>query len=162
MLERERTLYAFNLYVCEHMVADLREEQMRATPVPTINPPAWVLGHLCVTSDFAAQILGLGPLCPPAWHETMGMGVPPGTLPDPLPSKKALLDMLRANHERVSTAAAAADADLLNRPHGLSGLTRSPLQTLGDMLAHLMTTHEAMHIGQLSLLRRHLGYPPLV
>jgi hypothetical protein len=38
----------------------------------------------------------------------------------------------------------------------------SPVQTQGDILSHLMTTHFATHVGQLSVWRRAHGKPPLV
>jgi len=35
------------------------------------------------------------------------------------------------------------------------------LPTRGDLLAHILTTHEATHLGQLSAWRRQLGFPPV-
>jgi hypothetical protein len=48
----------------------------------------------------------------------------------------------------------------MSEPHTLElRFLKGPLPTVGDLLAHLMTTHEAAHLGQLSAWRRLLGLP---
>jgi hypothetical protein len=38
---------------------------------------------------------------------------------------------------------------------------RHVFPTAGDLLAHLLTSHEATHVGHLSACRRGRGMPPL-
>jgi uncharacterized damage-inducible protein DinB len=157
MFDRELTLYAFNLTYCKLLVADVPDEQFAEQPAEGFNHPAWVLGHLAAVSDFGLQILGRKFALPAEWHQLFD----PGTVPSPeralYPPKAELLAAYEAGHHRLAEAVAAgADPDRLARPNPVRQL-RPVLPTLGDFLAHLLTTHEATHIGQLSAWRRQLG-----
>jgi uncharacterized damage-inducible protein DinB len=47
-------------------------------------------------------------------------------------------------------------------PHEVEFLKPTPLKTNRHLLSHLMTTHESMHIGQLSTWRRQMGFEKVV
>jgi hypothetical protein len=47
------------------------------------------------------------------------------------------------------------------KPQSFPFFVNTPIKTVGDCVALLMTTHFSTHIGQLSLMRRQLGRPPL-
>ncbi len=49
----------------------------------------------------------------------------------------------------------------LRETHSVPLLAKTPLKTRGDLAAHILSTHFAFHLGQLSTLRRMLGRPPL-
>lgn len=159
MFDQEITLYRFALGYCQNLVADLTDAQLTTLPAQGGNPPAWILAHLAICTDFAAGLLGLPNVCPPGWHKQFGMGSKPAP-GDAYPSRDELLSALVVGHERVETAARAADPQKLQAPNPIARLTAA-LPTKGDLLAHLMTTHAALHLGQLSVLRRQLGRPPL-
>jgi hypothetical protein len=162
VFERELTLFKFNLKYLRMLVADLEESQMTAVAYPGANPPVWILGHLAVTMDFAARMLGLEAACPRPWHKQFAPGTKPADLEPPLPTKEELMAAIEGQHRRVSEAAPGASADVMNAPHAVEILKPTVLKTTGDVMAHLMTTHMAFHLAQLSACRRSTGKGPIV
>ena len=162
MFERELTLYKFQLNYLRLLAVDLTDADMTATPFAGANPPVWILGHLAVATDYAARMLGLETACPRAWHKLFPPGSKPADLQPPLPTKAELVAAIENGHRRVSEAAPMASADAMNKPHEVELLKPTNLKTVGDVLAHLMTTHVAFHIAQLSACRRKAGKGPVV
>jgi hypothetical protein len=161
MFAQETTLFRFMHGYLERLMADLDEGEL-ATPVAgAVNPPAYVLAHLAISNDFALQLLGQPTVCPAAWHEAFGPGKIPSATGVALPKKQELLDTIKLGHERVCEAAKSASAEAMSQPQKFSFFANTPIKTVGDCVALLMTTHFSTHIGQLSLMRRILGRPPL-
>ena len=161
MFARESRLYRFNLNMGQRLAADVRPDQLALEHASGVHSPLWVLGHLAVATDYAAQILGLERALPRRWHACFGPGSP--SLPEKAhrPEKDQLVQAFVGGHERVLAAVAVADESRLVAPHDVAFLAGTPIETLADLLAHLMTTHEAFHLGQLSSWRRTMGFPPL-
>ena len=162
MFERELTLYKFTLGHLKLVATDLDESAMGTAPFEGGNPPVWILGHLAVATDYAGRILGLEPTCPPAWHKQFGPGSKPSELKAPLPSKIELLSAIENGYRRVVEATASASSEALNKSHSIEILKQTNLKTNGDVLAHLMSTHQAFHVAQLSACRRKAGKAPIV
>ena len=152
MIQHLLFVYGMNLKRAGMLVADLTDEQMVAQPSGVINHPAWTLGHLGATSDALAGVLGLPSTFPDAWQEACRMGsIPSGNAAD-YPGKAELLEELRAQHERVSEAMAAVEAERLQQPMPPPRHERFP--TVGDFATALMTMHEGHHLGQVAAWRR--------
>lgn len=156
MFDRERTLYADMYGYARLLVADVPEEEFAEQPAPGLNHPAWTLGHLAGAADFALSCLGAQPVAPDGWAAMFS----PGTVPDPnrgaYPTKGELLNGYEAAHAALDAAAAAADPQQMAKPNP-SEMMRARLPTLGDLIACVLTTHEAGHLGQLSAWRRMMG-----
>jgi hypothetical protein len=165
MFDRELTLYKFNLKYLRSLVADLTDDDLKKEPFPGGNPPVWILGHLAVSTDYAGRMLGLKRECPREWHAMFGPTTKPADLPATLPNKEELVAAIESGHRRVAEAAAAAPPEVIEalaRPHAIEILKQSVLKTNGDVLAHLLCTHAAFHLAQLSACRRSNGKPPLI
>lgn len=162
MFERERKLSVFNLALCERLLADVSEEEFAKQPAAGMNPPRWIVGHLAVSSDGGARLLGGEKRLPDDWHLAFSAGSKPVDESGPKPAKEELLRALREAHERLLAAVDAADSALFDQPHGVKfeNVERF-FPTRGDLLAFLMSDHEAFHLGQLSAWRRASGRPPL-
>ncbi len=161
MFDRELTLFAFNLSYGKLLVADVPDEQLAEQPAEGFNHPAWVLGHLTVSTDFGLEALGQPHAAPKDWHAVFD----PGQVPSPerslYPPKAELVAGYEAGHRRLAEAVRRhADPRRLDRSNPIESL-RAAMPTLADLLAHLLTTHEATHLGQLSAWRRQLGFPPV-
>lgn len=156
MFDRERRLYADQYGYARELVADVPDEEFAEEPVPGLNHPAWILGHLTVTADFGLGLLGQKPVAPEGWGPTFA----PGSVPDPnrgnYPTKAELLNAYEAGHAALAAAAAQLDDARAATPNPIASL-KARFPTLGDLLAHLLTTHEATHLGQLSAWRRTMG-----
>jgi len=161
MFETEAKLYAFALGYARMQASDIDDAKMNHQPFPGANTPLWILGHLAVCTDYGASVFGQPFKCPNDWHKSFGMKSLPAAVAAPFPKKDELLQALATGHERLTQLAIKADPAALAAPHTVEVLKNTPIKTVGDALAHLMTTHEMMHLGQLSAWRRAMGYAPL-
>lgn len=157
MFERELRLYEFLGGYARLLTADLTDDQLTDQPSPGVNPPLWILGHLSVVADGGLKLLGASRLRPLTWHRDFGRGSVPGRHQIAVPTKGELLDAYGESHAALSRAVAAAPTEFADRPNQTGILPQ--LDTLGDLLAHILTTHEALHLGQLSAWRRQSGLP---
>ena len=146
-----------NLDYARRLVADLPQDQMAVQPQPAMNHPAWVLGHLARTTDFAASFFGVAPAVPKAWEELFKGGSKP-TSTAAYPDKATLLQTLEGGHARVAEALRKAGPAALEQPPSNPKLcTRFP--TTAHAVVHILIAHENMHLGQLSAWRRVQGLP---
>jgi hypothetical protein len=163
MFEREIRLHAFLLDYAKRLAEGIDDERMVEQPSPGMNHPAWIYGHLALCTDYALGLLGAPKLCPEPWTERFGPGSALLTDRSAYPSKGELLDALARGHEAVAQRAASADPATLDQPHPFKmAFLEGQITTVGEMLAHLMTTHEASHLGQLSAWRRAMGMPEVL
>lgn len=162
MFDRERVVYRATLDLLERLMDDVTNDELSKHPLPGMNPPRWILGHLAVSTDYGLRMLGQEPVVEPEWHKGFGPGSNNDDAGDLRPTKDELLTALRAGHDRVLAALDNADETALSQPHGITfaSLDRG-FPTRGDLLAFLMGGHEAFHIGQLSAWRRASGRSPL-
>lgn len=160
MFDRERTLYAFLLGYARSLAGGIDDARMADQPAPGVNHPAWILGHLAIGTDYALQLLGRPTACPGAWHDRFGPGSSPSPDRSLYPSRDDLLEALARGHSAVEGASASADPGRMADRHALDlKFLKDALPTVGDVVSHLMTTHPAVHLGQLSAWRRLAGLP---
>ncbi len=161
MNEYFRTLYAFNHGYCKNLLADIGEEEMLLQPAEGVNSPAWLLGHLALCTDFALGVLGQEKRLSAEWMTNFGPGSSPTPANQPFPEKQPLWDAYATGHEAVEEATRGPIApEYLSAANPVEFL-QPVLPTAGDLLAHLMTTHESSHLGHLSNWRRQMGRAPL-
>lgn len=140
-------------------VDDLKPDEFERQPIPGVNSIAWMLGHLALTDRRIAGLLGgaLPPL-PDGFEATFkttkqaaveqkGLGDPKELLATFDASRRALIDAVKG-------APAEKLAAPLPNPHPLFG-------TVGEAAA-FMAVHLGLHAGQVTVIRRALGYPPLL
>ena len=158
MLRHLLSGYQFNLDRSRVMVKDLSDEQMVWQPHGVVNHPAWILGHLALSSDGLARRFGLESTLPEGWADTFGPGgVPSGAVAD-FPGRDRTLDELAAQHARVADAVGAADPAVFETPVPFPDeRRRKAFPTLGDYAVFVMTIHEGSHIGQIAAWRRAMG-----
>jgi len=158
LFETALNLYAFNLEFCERQCVEFDSGAIYRRPSPSLHAPAWILGHLAIATDWAGSILGIERACPASWHRAFSPGTTGEIEIDEPPSKEQLLGAIRRGHERVAASISTRfDPARMSQPHAIALLNSSSIRTLGDALMHLLTTHEAMHLGQLSMCRRATG-----
>lgn len=156
MLEQERKLFDFMCAYAEKLFGDLPDDRLAEQPCPGMNHGAWLLGHLAIANDYGLGLLGASPRCSRQWHDDFA----PGTIPLPqrsaYPEKELLLAGFRKSADAFRTATECASADRLTGENPFDFL-RGSLPTTGDLIAHLLTTHLSLHLGQASAWRRALG-----
>jgi len=153
MIEAILRLAEDNLAYAEALVNDIDDSQMAQQPEKLVNHPAWTLGHLVVSQDFALQLLEAPSAADPSWVRLFGSGGSPTDDRQNFPGKAELVAALRMEHEKVAAAFKANFEKRAGSPNPFEPLLlRFP--TVGDLVLHLMTTHEAAHLGQLTAWRR--------
>lgn len=160
MFETERRLYAFLLDYAHSLVADIDDADLARIPIPGMNHPGWILGHLALAADYGVAQLDGTVTLPETWSKQFGPGSPALFDRAAYPSKDSLIQTHRDAHARLSAASETATPEVMARPHTLSlAFLKGKIDTKGELVSHLMTTHEATHIGQLSAWRRATGRP---
>jgi hypothetical protein len=154
MFEHERSLNEFTVQYLEKLVTDLDETDMDRQLAVDVNPPRWILGHLAVSSDYVLRIFGHRFECPIDWHRSFARGTAAASRPTTIPPKSELMQQIHDGYAAVRQLTINADSTAMNQPHSVPFLRETPIATVGDVLAHLMTTHLATHTGQISFWRR--------
>lgn len=150
--------FGFNLQYTQMLLADVPQEKMCEQPGGLTNHPTWIVGHLAISCNFTGQLLGFDPVCPPEWDKLFGMESQPTNNPSQYPSKDELTKKLQEGHARAAKAFGEVAAEDLAKPNPVESL--SPMfPTVGDMAVFMLTSHEAIHLGQISAWRRAQGLP---
>jgi len=161
MYENELAIYAFNLQILRRFAGELNPEHLGRQINGQGQTPRWILGHLAIATDYATQLLGGKGTCSPQWHEFFGPGSAIIAEGAPSPGTDELLKAVVDGHERVIALAPRADAAALGAPPPLPIFEGTPIKTCAHLLTHLLTSHEAYHIGQFSAWQRQTGVPAL-
>lgn len=160
MFETECRLYAFLGGYAEKLTRDLDDSWMTERPAPGMNHPAWILGHLAISADLGLRILGQPTLRSAKWMRLFGPGSKAVEERGVYPARDTLREAYEAGRRALLAAAPGADPAAMSQPHELElAFLKEALPTCGLLIAHLLTTHEATHLGQLSAWRRGMGLP---
>ena len=96
--------YAWHLQMLQAVSKDIDDSDFAKQPVPKGNHPAWVVGHLAVSSDNLLKMLGQPVLVPEPWRPLFGRGSTPVPEREKYPAKTELLERLAAVHAAVVSA----------------------------------------------------------
>ncbi len=142
----------------DDLVADIAPADFCRQPVPGINHPAWIVGHLAFAADGHSRYAGGEPQLGD-WQAKFGYGSPLTDRPADYPAKDELIQAWHDANDRLIAAVQAASADALAQP--TQGPLGEALPTVGEFLVFSMTGHTSLHLGQLSAWRRADGRDPL-
>ena len=148
-----RNLFDFLLVYADLLVKDLDESEMTIISHPGMNHPAWILGHVTIGLDFVAKLTGQEMATDENWMKVYGPGSTPVDDGSQYPSKVELLKILHDVHARTVEILESISDEQLALPNPGPFLQKE-LPTTGDLILHLVTTHVAVHLGQLSAWRR--------
>jgi DinB superfamily len=162
MFERELRLNGFMYGTLQRLLADVDEAGFQRPLCEGGNSPAWTLAHLAVVNDAALRNLGAERVAPVEWHKRFRPGASPKDDAAPLPTKAEVLETLETGRRRIAEAVTKVDPEKMSQPHNVEILKDTPLKTLGDVMDHLLTTHFAFHVGQVSAWRRLDGKPYII
>lgn len=160
MFENEVAINQFQLHYLKKILADIPESQWYEKGAGHQHSPAWIAGHLALVGQFGQKLLG-GNVSNTEWLPIFGPGSSGEVSPDPAYEKSAMLPALENAYQQMWTLAADADPEKMQQPHGLEIFANSPIKTLGNAAAVMLTNHFAFHLSQLSSCRRSAGFPAL-
>ena len=128
--------------------------------VPETNHAMWFAGHMATTDNyFISQIAPERAKTYEGWDKLFGMGSKPTSDPDDYPPVAEVHDAMRERRSvLLELLRGRSDAEL-NGP---------PAAGASDFLPDLASTfeiavwHEALHLGQVTMIRRALGHQPIM
>lgn len=160
MFDNEIRINAFLLGYCRMLVRDISEAQMTDQPLPGVNHPAWILGHLAFSADRARALLGLQTALPAEWVPLFSPGSKASRSRGDYPPKEELLRLLEQGFQDVRQKAPTATPEQLSQPI-TNPRMREAFPTAREMIAFWLTGHLGIHLGQLSAWRRMIGLPAM-
>jgi hypothetical protein len=160
MFDHQLTIFRFQYGYGQKLLADIPDSEFKKPVFPGANPPSWIVGHLAVAVDFVPMLLGQPTLCPKNWVVMFGPASDPMKYLEKHPSRAELMAAYVKGHDYVFEVMKHADPVKLKEPSPFKPLINE-LPTAGDLLTHLITSHEAFHVSQLSACRRVAGFGPL-
>jgi hypothetical protein len=158
MYARDLVLFGNNGKWLPAMLEGISTADAQVQPFPGMNTPYWIAGHLAISMDYARQLLGAPMKCPPAWHTDFGPGSTPGVMTGPTVPLEELVAAVGQGHADVMGLLPTVTEVWAAQPNPVDFLVAN-YPSMGDLMAHLLTTHEATHLGQLSAWRRVRGLP---
>jgi hypothetical protein len=160
MLDSELKINRFMMEYVRMLVGDVPDERMAEQPLPGVNHPAWILGHLAFSTDRGRSLLGLEPEFPAEWTSMFGFGSKPSSTRGDYPARDELIRAVEHGFERFRSQVESATPEQLGRP-STNPRMKDFLPTVKDGLAFLLTGHMGVHLGQFSAWRRMIGLPHL-
>lgn len=155
--ETERAMYKVTQGYGEMLLASISPNEAFNCVCQNGNHPAWIMGHLAFVADrMVKRLTGESRLDHDQWGRMFGLGSE--AVGDELgyPSWDELVSAWRQAHLDLEAAATDPDPTILEQPNTNARLAEF-LPTMGGMLSFVLTSHEAIHIGQLSTWRRVKG-----
>ena len=159
--------FRFNIKLLRGKFASLDAAHLDAAPVDGLKAPRWVLGHLAEGHFYLVNLLGLADQhpFPDDWMKAFAPGTPslrPYGLDDnaDMPPADGLLDYINATEQPIVDAASSVAPGSYGDPHGIDFLYSTGIETQADLIAHLLASHYAFHLGQMSIWERMNGQSP--
>lgn len=144
----------------EQLLADFRTPQQWVHQVhPQANHALWFAGHLGTSDNFFLKMVATQRYClQPEYQEKFGPGSQPTGDPSDYPPAEQVLAYMRERRAALLQSLADFTEQQLRQPTPAGSPAFLP-----DFASVFSTAswHECMHAGQLTVVRRALGYPPL-
>ena len=138
---------------------DLQPQEYLHRPAEKANCTAWLLGHLALSDRRALEVMGAPlPALPEGFAQRFSQkeGCPQAS---DFGDVSQAVSAFHEHRSRLIETVRQATPQQLDKPleRAFPGLA----QTVGE-LANFMAVHSAMHAGQITIIRRSLGKPPVV
>ena len=138
---------------------DMSESDLLVRPVPNANHASWQLGHLAVAETNMLTMCGIPmPALPAGVAEKYSKEASKSDDASAFLKKDQLMALLQSARNGSIAWAKSATPEQLAAPTAVK--LRGFAPTCGDLLA-MLTGHDAMHMGQIQVVRRKLGKPIL-
>jgi hypothetical protein len=160
MIPQTLNTFSLNLDWLHRLIADLDDTQMVCQPAGIANHPAWTIGHLAQSCEQIGGEIGIAPWLSADWAERFGTGSKPVANRISYPTKSVLLRSLDDGFRKLSERLTAMTPADLEDP--LPDVRyRRVFPTIGHAVLHILTSHTAVHVGQIIVWRRAMGLPAI-
>lgn len=153
--------YSLTLGYLRRMVAEVPDDVLACQPEGVPNHPAWAIGHLVYSCQALGGEIGLAPWLTAGWGQRYGTGSSPTNDRQAYPGKDELLVALGDAENRIRERLLAMSEAELGRPLP-DERYRTMFPTVGHAVLHILVGHAAIHVGQVTVCRRAVGFGPLL
>lgn len=152
------------LRYAEMLVKDIPAGQFADMPHPSMNHPAFCLGHLTLYPDKALDLVGLSEhkAEKPGYAELFEANATCRDDAELYPPKDDIVDAFLDRHRAIQKHLPAIDESTLQQPVPGQGQSAKMFQTIGSAVNFYMTGHLMLHLGQISAWRRAVGLPSVM
>ncbi|NLF69465.1 MAG: DinB family protein [Candidatus Anammoximicrobium sp.] len=158
-LEASLVALEYSRHFVQALLDTIPEDQLCHQPFPGANHALWIMGHVASVDAFLGQACG-GPQDPQleSWQPTFFMKSEPSPNPGDYPPADEVRAWFQSTRQAVLDWFRSQDEQQLGTPlpEGLREIAPDRL----SLIARL-AIHEAGHGGQLTMIRKSLGLPPV-
>jgi uncharacterized damage-inducible protein DinB len=149
---------AFARRLTTGLLEDLPADKLTFQACPGANHALWIAGHLTYADNgFRTQLGKQESVCPESWDALFGMGSKPTADASAYPSMSEVMEKMTEARARLEAWFESMTDEQLAEP--LPGDWAQFASCYGELMSNL-ASHESLHAGQLSMIRRALGMPP--
>jgi len=141
---------------------DIPADRFAFRPHPTMNHPAFYVGHLTLYPARLGELCGQPDViesAPEAWTALFAAGTECADDDGRYPGRDELLDVFYRGYASASTLLEGLSDAQLHQPNPLGGPISAAFPTVGLAAAFLTGHHLTLHLGQISAWRRAAGLP---
>lgn len=152
-------LLNFQLLYLNRLIENIPNERLYEKQLEGFNSAGWILGHICIEGEDLIRQLSTKATFEKLdfnwgkWFRNSTGKI--DTLSD-LPSKEVLLNTLNRRYKKLGDAYANLSTLQRNGQHPSSSLNKV-LTTFDAWFAHHLTTHIAMHCGNIVVWKKLIG-----
>ena len=154
-------LLNFQLQYLKQLVKNIPNERLYEKQLEGFNSAGWILGHICVEADDVINQLNADKSFDKLdsnWQKWFKNSTGKIEQLEQLPKKEALLNILIQRYNALGSAYANLNTEQRNTGHP-SKLLSEVLTTFDSWFAHHLTTHIAMHCGNIVVWKKLIGLP---
>ena len=148
-----RDVCVFSLNYLSALVEDIPEDRLYEGQLDHVNAPGWVLGHISVETDDGLRYAGGDQVVPQSWYDHFYYTAPRISSLDGLPQKEEMLSACKKAVIGLMDVVEVMPDELLDKPCH-SEFLREHLPTERDWYVHILTTHIAIHAGNVATWRK--------
>lgn len=154
-------LLNFQLQYLNQLIENIPDERLYEKQLEGFNSAGWILGHICVEADDVIRQLKItNPFeaLDTNWVKWFKNSTGRIDSLEKLPKKKELITILNKRYQSLGSVYAELQDTQRQSDHP-SGLLKEVLTTFDSWFAHHLTTHIAMHCGNLVVWKKLIGLP---
>lgn len=142
------------------LVADIPADRFTERPTPTMNHPAFCMGHLSIYPDRTLPLIGRPELAVerPEWEELFSFRATCEDDRGQYPHRDEIVDFFMERCGVVRDALEGVEDDVFRQPLPEDHPMKARMGDVGSAVNFLLLGHPMVHLGQLSSWRRAAGF----
>ena len=152
-------LLNFQLMYLNRLVENIPDERLYEKQLEGYNSAGWILGHICIEGEDLIRQLPRKTIFEKLdsnWEKWFRNSTGKITTITDLPNKEMLINTLNSRYKLLGAAYADLTIAKRNGNHP-SNLLKEVLTTFDAWFAHHLTTHIAMHCGNIVVWKKMIG-----